>query len=57
MQEQECIAEIAFPGCVRADEDRERAQFESRFLEVLESFEVDGFNHGEQFSMGQWPLH
>ncbi len=44
-------------GSVRADEDRERAQFESRILEVLESFEVDGLNHGAQLPRGQWPLH
>jgi hypothetical protein len=57
MQEEEGIAEIALSGSVRADEDRERAQFESRILEVLESFEVDGLNHGAQLPRGQRPLH
>ena len=57
MQEEEGIAEIALSGRVRADEDRERAQLESRILEVLESFEVDGLDHGAQLPRGQWPLH
>src|SRR5271157_518680 len=38
MQEEKGIAEIALSGGIRADEDRERTQFESGILEVLESF-------------------
>src|SRR5208282_118518 len=57
MQEEERIAQIALAGSIRADEDRERSQFESRILEVLESFEVDGFDHDAQLPEGQWPVH
>ena len=52
MQKEERIAEVALSGSIRADEDRERAQFESRILEVLESFEVDGLDHDAQLPEG-----
>src|SRR5208282_3544347 len=57
VEEEESIAQIALSDRVRADEDRERAQFESRILEVLESFEEGGLDHDAQLPRGQWPLH